>query len=211
MAMKTGATLAVLALSAATLAAAPVSVSAATQALTPSGVTVWPNSDNQDWSLGWEFSLSSPTTVTGLGYNNYGFNSDHTVGIYNSAGTLLASAVVTGSSTLIGDYRYDTGLSLKLAAGDYYVVATTLGLNDGWIYQASSWSTEPSVSYLGSYYADGAGGHLAFPDLSATSRQYFEANFLTAIPEVSTWAMLAAGFVGLGLAGRRRRVRTDLA
>lgn len=39
-------------------------------------------------------------TILGLGYNNYGFSSSHEVALYNSGGSEIADAIVTGSSTI---------------------------------------------------------------------------------------------------------------
>jgi hypothetical protein len=182
---------------------------ASTPGLSVTGPTVWPNSDNQDWSLGWAFDVSSPITITALGYNDFGFNASHDVALYTSGGTELGVVSVTGTSTLVDGYRY-TPISLTLRVGDYVLTGTTLGLNDGWTYQAASWTTIPGVSYTGSYFIAGAGGNPYFPTNPASARQYFEVNFLTpgGIPEPSTWAMMLFGFAGLGLAGYRASRRT---
>src|SRR5580658_9419504 len=78
--------------------------------------------------LGWSFDVTSPITVTALGYWDYsefsssptdtyccspfnttpGLLDDHEVGIYNISGTLLASADVPAGTagTLVGDSFY---------------------------------------------------------------------------------------------------------
>lgn len=197
-------------------AAALVAGAAAPALATPGLVSfsnpqVWSNSDDEDYSLGWKFSTTGET-VSALGYNDYGFNASHLVGIYDAGGTLLASATVTGASTLSGGYRYTNLVSpLLLAAGEYYIVGTTKGLNDGWIYQADSIVTNAATTYLGSYYG-GGGGVLAFPDISASDRQYLEVNFETSalgggVPEPATWALMLIGFGAIGLTVRGRRAQ----
>lgn len=179
--------------------------SAAVSAMSVTSPTVWSNTDNQDHSLGWSFHVSSPVTVTALGYNDYGFSSAHNVGIYSSGATLLASAVVTGGSTLDSGYRYTSIASLLLGIGDYFIVGTTLGYGDGWIYEGTV-ATIGAISYTGSYYTSGTGGTLAFPSTFASTREYMLVNFQVAsgVPEPATWAMMLIGFAGLAFAARRR-------
>jgi hypothetical protein len=173
--------------------------------------TVWPNNDNQDWSLGWEFSVSGSVTVNELGYNYFGvpLNNSHLVGIFNSSGSLLASVTVTKSSSLLNGYLY-TSLStaLTLTSGDYWIAGTTLGLNDGWIYQAEDIVTAPSITYLDSWYTPGNGGMLLFPTSdTAGSRQYLEVNFAesqTQTPEPGTFALLGSALVGAAIWLTRR-------
>jgi hypothetical protein len=113
---------------------------------------VYPNSDNEDWSLGWEFSVSAPITVDALGYNYFGtpLNSSHEVGIYDASGDLLGSVDVTNASTDFDGYLYTSlGSPLVLGPGDYWITGTTLGL-DGWIYNADDIVTATDVTYLDS-------------------------------------------------------------
>lgn len=177
--------------------------------------SVWPNNDNEDYSLGWEFSVSGSVTVTDLGYNYFGvpLNNSHLVGIFDSTGTLLGSVTVTNSSTLLNGYLYTAlGAPLTLTTGDYWISGTTLGLNDGWIYQASSIVTAPSITYVDSWSTSGDGGQLLFPSSDTSgSRQYLEVNFeIPTASESGTFALvgleLLAGAIWLGR--RRSRIGT---
>lgn len=194
------------------LAMLPVAGQAATGLTSVTGPAVWANTDNQDHSLGWAFTTTG-ITVAALGYNDYGFGMPHNVGLYDSGGTLLASVAVSGGSTLLNGYRYvNLGSSLNLGAGTYYLVGTTLGVNDGWTYQAASFATGPGVTYAGSFYTSGTGGTLAFPATSAPDRQYLLTNFSTdrlggAVPEPGTWSLLIIGFGVAGATLRRRAPR----
>jgi hypothetical protein len=171
--------------------------------------TVWANADNQDWSLGWEFTVNQAVTVTPLAYNAFGFNNSHDVGIFSSGGTLLTSAIVTGASTLSNGYRYTSVSPTFLAAGTYFISGTTLGLNDGWIYQASTFVTDPSITYDNSFFVAGGGGNLNFPTALAAGRQYLEVNFTVSaapgpIPGAGMLSYIAIGLLGLGSIGWKR-------
>ena len=177
-------------------------------AFTNTGLTVWPNNDNQDWSLGFEFTVSSPVTVSALGYNYFGtaLNASHIVGIYDSTQTLLTSATVTNASTINNGYLYTSVSPIVLGPGNYWITGTTLGLNDGWIYQATSIVGASGLTYDSSWYSSGNGGMLSFPSTLAIGRQYVEVNFLigTTVPEPGTLMLLGTGVVGVAGVIRRK-------
>lgn len=173
--------------------------------------TVWPNADNEDYSLGWEFTVTGSVDVYALGYNYFDvpLNSSHLVGIYDSVGDLLGSVTVDNSSTASNGYLYTSlGSPLLLTSGNYFIAGTTLGLNDGWIYQASDIVTDPNITYDDSWYTSGNGGTLGFPTIDTSGgRQYLGVNFTdapSAVPEPSTAVLLALSMCGLAILRRRK-------
>lgn len=89
------------------------------------------NAAQRNQSVGWQFNVLSALTVTGLGWYDEGqdgLSVGHEVGIWNSAGVLLASTVLgTGTSEVLdGLYRMHSIGAIALAAGSGYIVG---GLN----------------------------------------------------------------------------------
>jgi hypothetical protein len=82
---------------------------------------------NQDQSVGWQFNVVSPITVTDLEWyspNAAGLNTAHTVGIWSPGGGLLTSALVPAGAAagLDGMFRFVLVTPVNLAAANGYVV-----------------------------------------------------------------------------------------
>ncbi len=115
-------------------------------------------------------------------------------GPQNGGNDGLASNYTLGSATVSNDssksnFVFSTSNSTgTLGASTYFYVIQP------WYNGAGS------SSPLATQYALGNGG-----SLNGYNGQYVPANFsVTAVPESSTWAMLLAGFAGLGFLGYRR-------
>jgi hypothetical protein len=84
---------------------------------------------NQDQSVGWQFNVLSPLTVTDLEWfdpngPSGGLSTAHTVGIWNPAGVLLTSIVIPAgvAAPLDGMFRFESVTPVNLPVGNGYVV-----------------------------------------------------------------------------------------
>src|ERR1700739_3790758 len=75
-----------------------------------------------DITLGWEFTLSLPLTVTGLGYfdGDDGLTDSHPVGIWDSSGDLILEATVpSGLTNLVDSFEVVPITPVTLGPGTY--------------------------------------------------------------------------------------------
>lgn len=81
-----------------------------------------------NWTMGYSFTVLRTLQLNALGfYDTFGdgMSTDHSVGLWNSSGSLLRSATVTNASPLNGFFRYASVATLLLAPGTYTLGATT--------------------------------------------------------------------------------------
>lgn len=169
-------------------------------------------------TLGAVFSVNTSFEVTSLGWyapNADGFQTPHTVGLYDSTGTLLASTTLaTGvSNPLSGLFRYRSITPITLNSGSEYLIAGTSGGSlDGWTTNdlMSGFMVNPAFT-IG---ADGArfayGPDLVnptshFSDYMVYAGPNFEGHELVcASPEPSSFLLVALAATALVIARRFR-------
>jgi hypothetical protein len=166
--------------------------------------------DNSDsYSMGLQFSVSSPISVISLGFFDYsGLTQTHDVGIYSSSGSLLTSATVDSSDGLIGHFRYKSLTTpYALSAGNYVIAAVTGA--DYFTWQPVGYYTNSPVTFGTNRYL--ASSTLAYPGdgdgdpPDGTNPSYFGPNF-QATPVPPTLVLLGSGLLGLlGLGYFRKR------
>jgi hypothetical protein len=183
--------------------------SAGTLALDISGPYGFLSTDG-NWSLGWQFTVSSPVTVDGLAYfNNAGDTENHDVGIFNdTTQALLISTTVLPTDPQIGTatWRVHGVTPYFLGVGTYDIMAVT----GSGVYAATPTTLStflPPITFIQDEFFTPPGGVLAFPNDTdgAEVQGIFGPSFTitTGIPEPASILLIGGGL--LALAGLRRR------
>jgi hypothetical protein len=188
--------------------------------------------DQNNRNVGWEFTVNSPITVTGLGFYDAGSDglvSSHAVGIYSSTGTLLISGTVQAGTLdpLSGLFRIVTVAPTILSVGSYVIDGLLLGNTDAWTWSPflsptgiNGLAVDPSITVgsNGSARFNCCGETaLAFPvsldsSIGGNRALFVGPNFQIAggVPEPTTWAMMILGFAGVGFMTYRRKSKPAL-
>jgi hypothetical protein len=154
------------------------------------------------------FTPTTAITVTALGYVIPGSIAGNEVGLYDvSTSDLLASATITSSSTLSGDFLYETIAPVSLTAGDEYAVVGLYTAGNGAIgYTADSGvGAAPEITFGG--YAYDNNGTLDLPTISY-SPPIFGPNFqydVTSVPEPTSVGLFLTGLGALIFIRRFKR------
>lgn len=170
-------------------------------------------------SAGYVFTPQSDIIVSSLGFFDYlgdGLGESHTVGIFNSTGELLTSAVVSsGTGNSLDDgFRYADIFPLTLTVGETYTAAALFLTNADVVGYADVEDAlvNPAIS-LGSLparYILQTGSELQFPtetEMLGGTEMYYAPNFkLAPVPIPSSILLMGTGMAGLvGLRLRRKR------
>ncbi len=161
--------------------------------------------------VGWRFDVNTSIVLTDIGvWNNdavFGFeglSSSHEVGLWDSAGNLLTSGVVSPGDIAIGEFTYTDVADVVLNPGERYTIGAVYDIadNDSYISSPSSLSlaSEINPTTNGVFPEVGDLGGLNFPTGDSTNLARLGTNFLF-VPTPSTAALLGLG----GLAAARRR------
>ncbi|HXA50526.1 MAG TPA: hypothetical protein VNV86_09500 [Candidatus Acidoferrum sp.] len=158
-------------------------------------------------TLGWGFSLTTPLTVTDLGYfdGNLGLVDPHPVGIWDSIGNLLATATVPsgGAGALVNGFRFVPITPVTLGAGFFTIGGFANGTSpDPFRFQVPTLTPVAGLSF-GPPVLFTRAASLARPTSQADvfNNGYFGPNFLvgTATPTVPEPAAIGITLLGLAM------------
>ena len=166
------------------------------------------NSGN--WDFGNNFQVLTTVTVTGLGYyaeSISGLVNSNQVALYDSVGTLLASATVDNTNPLVGHFRYVTVAPVVLTPGFYQIDGVSQ--NSEYTSNDFGFATDPALVYLDNlWYQDPLGPTFQTGVQNDVADGYWGPNLFlgapTFTPEPMSLALLGAGLAGLGLVRRKR-------
>jgi hypothetical protein len=175
-----------------------------------------PDYGSSVWNLGWEFTVNSPTSITGLGNFDFGSTANlpqpQQVGLWNSSGQLLASTYVDSSSIQLGNWAFTLISPVALTVGDTYIVGGEGGADYTGIAPVT---VAPQISFvedLYTYLGSGTNTPLVEPIdtegyTSTSDAGWFGGNVLlgtTATPEPGYYVLLSGGLLALWAARRRK-------
>ena len=170
------------------------------------------NGGQNNQSVGWQFNVTQSLTVTGLGWFDDGGDGlavSHTVGIWDSAGTLLASILVPAGTTapLDGQYRMVAITPIVLGIGDGYIVGgENFANNTERLAFNVTMTVDPRITFFDATFSGVGSGFVRPTEFSVAETGFFGPMFaVDNVPEPSTWALITSGLLAAAFARRQRK------
>jgi hypothetical protein len=166
----------------------PMDVKADIVAFTPPAVPINANQPNAPVNLGLTFTANTSFSVDALGiFDLSDLTTSAQVGLYNSSGTLLASATVNLGGSPVNGYLFQSITPVALTVGNMYAVVENTGVNDWAYYDPTPPNTAAEITYDSSHYLYGS----ALADATFVDHIYYGPNFeietgVSAVPEPSS-------------------------
>ena len=161
---------------------------------------------NQDQTVGWQFNVLSPLTVTGLGWYDDGGNglaTGHSVGIWNPSGTLLASILVPAGTVaaLDGQFRTVSIPDLSLTIGDGYIIGGVNFLaNTERLAANVAQVVDPRIGFVDATFSQDSGTSLVRPANFSVAETGFYGPMFSTVPSSSGVPDSGSGVILFGFA-----------
>lgn len=159
-------------------------------------------------TVGWSFKTNESVTVTALDSQSLGAGSHGMVRLYDAAGDILASAMLsfTDPTETVGSavYHRVSIAPITLLANTKYFITNDIGAGTQFRGFVASVTTDPAITYLGPVSSEGQGG-----TPTGNTRNFetgdFGPNFdIRSVPEPAGIGALLVGLAGLGFTRPRR-------
>lgn len=172
------------------------------------------------YTLGWEFSIEQPITVTHLRLFDLGRDGlveSHRIGIWTingpDLGPFVEGIVPAGPTALLdGSFRYTQIPTVILQPGSYVIGGVYVpGSLDSWAAEVSEVTTDPHITFVSPRWTRLVGSELRYPRIAGAPNSYFGPNFqFEPIPERSATALLSLSSIAwvIGALARRHHKRT---
>lgn len=160
---------------------------------------------------GWVFSVSSSVDVTALAYYfNTGnpLDGSYTVTLYHWNGAILdatlASVSISSADSTVNlstnhNFAYESITPVTLAPGNTYVLSATGPAGGDFFYSTDNFTPASPFTFI-----EGLNGSTT-PSGGSNSTAYFGPNLTyAAVPEPSTYALMAGVFTALAVLARKR-------
>jgi hypothetical protein len=166
-----------------------------------------------DETYGYSFTVTGTVTINGMGvFESFArsLGSAHPVGLWDSGGTLLASASIGGADPVVvstdslGQWRAVNIAPVTLSAGQYFTGVFYLAGTENVLLGATPASIA-GITYNSAQYAFGPS--LAFPGNSFGNTLVGPALFAGAAPEPATAGMFAMALAGISFLRFRKSRR----
>lgn len=170
--------------------------------------------DSAPWTLGWKFTVNSPSTVASLGvYDSEqdGLLGTAQVGLWAATGgdPIAHTTIPSGTAAALdGHFRFAPIAPTLLTPGTEYIVGAYLAEGLATSLFDGNGTLDPRVNVLDARYSAFGSAAFGFPDLTdpgTDGAAYLGGNFqLTPVPLPAAAWLFGSGLAGLAAWARRR-------